>query len=391
MSSSFKTFLKHTAKDFHNQSVNPPVVRASTIIFKSMKDIRKTQAKAQKNPIGGYFDYARQGTSTTYILQKILTKLEESYHVFTTPTGFGAVFLAIFSVTRPGDEIIAADPVYSPTRILTENFLKDFNIKTTFYNPHDLKTLEKNITKKTKLIFVENPGSNSFDFQDLGKILSIAKKNKILTAMDNTWGTPYFLKPIKLGFDMSIVSATKYYSGHSDVMGGSLAVSKKVFPKVKAAERITGLRLGPDDAYLITRGLRTLDVRLDRHRENAEKVAKFLSRFKNIKLLYPYKKGSYNYKMWKKYYSGASGLMGLKIKAKSEKSVVKFVNNLKLFGHGYSWGGFESLALHQNVREQGNRNYLKLPKNEYIVRLHIGLEDPSDLIADIKQSLKHLK
>ena len=391
MSSSFKTFLKHTAKDFHNQSVNPPVVRASTIIFKSMKDIRKTQAKAQKNPIGGHYDYARQGTSTTYILQKILTKLEESYHVFTTPTGFGAVFLAVFSVTRPGDEIIAADPLYSPTRILTENFLKDFNIKTTFYNPHDLKTLEKNITKKTKLIFVENPGSNSFDFQDLGKILSIAKKNKILTAMDNTWGTPYFLKPIKLGFDMSIVSATKYYSGHSDVMGGSLAVSKKVFSKVKAAERITGLRLGPDDAYLITRGLRTLDVRLDRHRENSEKVAKFLSRFKNIKLLYPYKKGSYNYKMWKKYYSGASGLMGLKIKCKNISSVRKFVNSLKLFGYGYSWGGFESLVLHQEHREIGTRKFFKLAKDEHLVRLHIGLEDPSDLIADIKQALKHLK
>jgi cystathionine beta-lyase len=188
MSSSFKTFLKHTAKDFHNQSVNPPVVRASTIIFKSMQHIRKTQAKAQKNPVGGHYDYGRQGTSTTYILQKILTKLEESYHVFTTPTGFGAVFLAIFSVTRPGDEIIAADPVYSPTRLLTENFLKEFNIKTTFYNPHDLETLEKAITKKTKLIFVENPGSNTFDFQDLGKIISIAKKNKILTAIDNTWG-----------------------------------------------------------------------------------------------------------------------------------------------------------------------------------------------------------
>ena len=391
MSSSFKTFLKHAAKDFHNQSVNPPVVRASTIIFKSTKDIRKTQANAQKNPIGGHYDYARQGTSTTYILQKILTKLEESYHVFTTPTGFGAVFLAIFSVTRPGDEIIAADPLYSPTRILTENFLKDFNIKTTFYNPHDLKSLEKNITKKTKLIFVENPGSNSFDFQDLGKILSIAKKNKILTAMDNTWGTPYFLKPIKLGFDMSIVSATKYYSGHSDVMGGSLAVSKKVFSKVKAAERITGLRLGPDDAYLITRGLRTLDVRLDRHRENAEKVAKFLSRFKNIKVLYPHKKGSYNYKMWKKYYSGASGLMGLKIKCKNISSVRKFVNSLKLFGYGYSWGGFESLVLHQEHREIGTRKFFKLAKDEHLVRLHIGLEDPSDLIADIKQALKHLK
>ncbi|MDC0853614.1 PLP-dependent aspartate aminotransferase family protein [Candidatus Pelagibacter sp.] len=391
MSNSFKTFLKHTAKDFHNQSVNPPIVRASTIIFKSMQDIRKTQNKAKKNPTGGHFDYGRQGTSTTHILQQILSKLEESYFTFLTPTGFGAVFLAIFSVTRPGDEIIVADPVYSPTRLLAQDFLKEFKIKTIFYDPHDLKTLEKSITKKTKLIFVENPGSNTFDFQDLGKIISIAKKYKILTAIDNTWGTPYFLKPIKLGFDMAIVSATKYYSGHSDVMGGSLAVNKKVFAKVKAAERVTGLRLGPDDAYLITRGLRTLDVRLDRHRENAKKVAEFLSKFKNIKLLYPYKKDSYNFRMWKKYYSGASGLMGLRVKAKSEKSVVKFVNNLKLFGHGYSWGGFESLALHQNVREQGNRKYLKLEKNEHIVRLHIGLEDPSDLIADIKQALKHLK
>ena len=391
MSNSFKTFLKHTAKDFHNQSVNPPIVRASTIIFKSMQDIRKTQDKAKKNPTGGHFDYGRQGTSTTHILQQILSKLEESYFTFLTPTGFGAVFLAIFSVTRPGDEIIVADPVYSPTRLLSQDFLKEFNIKTTFYDPHDLKTLEKAITNKTKLIFVENPGSNTFDFQDLGKIISIAKKHKILTAIDNTWGTPYFLKPIKLGFDMSIVSATKYYSGHSDVMGGSLAVNKKVFAKVKAAERVTGLRLGPDDAYLITRGLRTLDVRLDRHRENAKKVAEFLSKNKKFKLLYPYKKDSHNFRMWKKYYSGASGLMGLRIKAKSEKAVVKFVNNLKLFGHGYSWGGFESLALHQNLREQGNRSYLKLSKNEHLVRLHIGLEDPNDLIADIKQSLKHLK
>jgi cystathionine beta-lyase len=134
-----------------------------------------------------------------------------------------------------------------------------------------LKTLEKAITKKTKLIFVENPGSNTFDFQDLGKIVSIAKRNKIFSVIDNTWGTPYFLKPIKLGFDMSIVSATKYYSGHSDVMGGSLAVNKKVFKQVDKAYKITGLRLGPDDAYLITRGLRTLDVRLDKHEKSQNK------------------------------------------------------------------------------------------------------------------------
>ncbi len=391
MSYSFKTFLKHTAKDFHNQSVNPPVVRASTIIFKSMQDIRKTQNKYKKDPRGGYFDYGRQGTSTTHILQKILTKLEESYHVFLTPTGFGSVFLAIFSVVRPEDEILVSDPVYSPTRRLTEDFLKEYNIKTIFYNPHDLNTLKKKITKKTKLIFVESPGSNSFEFQDLSKIISIAKKNKIFTAIDNTWATPYFFKPIKLGFDMSIVSATKYYSGHSDVMGGSLAVNKKVFKYVEKTNKVTGLRLGPDDAYLITRGLRTLDVRLDRHEENAKKVSAFLAKNKKVKLLYPYKKGSFNFKMWKKYYSGASGLMGLKIKAKNKKSVAKFVNSLKLFGYGYSWGGFESLALLQEIREQGNRKFLNLAKDEHLVRLHIGLEDPKDLIQDLKRCLKFIK
>ena len=391
MDKSFKTFLKHTAKDYYNQSVNPPVVRASTIIFKTMNELRKTQAKGKKNPTGGHFDYGRQGTSTTYILQQMLKKMEECHHVFLTPTGFGSVFLSIFSIVRPGDEILIADPVYFPTRLLTQDFLKSFNIKTVFYNPHDLKTLKNNISNKTKLIYVENPGSNSFEFQDLSKIISIAKKNKIFTAIDNTWATPYFLKPIKLGFDMAIVSATKYYSGHSDVMGGSLAVNKKVFKYVEQANKIAGLRLGPDDAYLIIRGLRTLDIRLDKHQENAKKVAIFLSKNKKIKLLYPLKKGSMNYKMWKKYYSGASGLMGLKIKSKSKKSVIKFVNSLKLFGYGYSWGGFESLALQQEFRELGNRNYLGLNKNEHLVRLHIGLEDPKDLINDLRKALKHIK
>ena len=333
MKESFKTFLKHTAKDFHNKSVNPPVVRASTILFKSIQDIRKTQKLYEKDPTGGYFEYGRLGTSTTHTLSKILSKLEQSYHVFLTQTGFGAVFLSIFSIVRPGDEILIADPVYTPTRILTDEYLKEFKIKSIFYDPKNLKTLEKSISKKTKLIFVENPGSNTFEFQDLSKIISIAKKNKIFTAIDNTWATPYFFKPIKMGFDMAIVSATKYYSGHSDVMGGTLAVNRKVFKHIQKAEKVTGIRLGPDDAYLITRGIRTLDVRLDKHQENAKKIASFLGKNKKIKVLYPYKKGSINYRLWKKYYSGASGLMGLKIKTKSKKSVIKFLNSLNFFGY----------------------------------------------------------
>ena len=391
MDRSIKTFLKHTYKDFKTRSVNPPLIRTSTMVFKSMSDLRQVQRKNIKNPRGGHFEYGRQGTGTTFELEKILTNLEESYHTFLTPTGFGSVFLCLFSILRPSDEIIIADPLYSPTRILTEDYLKEFNINAKFYDPNNLDTIKKNFTNKTKLIYVENPGSNTFEFQDLGKIISFAKKKKILTAIDNTWATPYFLKPIKIGFDLSIVSATKYYSGHSDVMGGSLAVSKRVFKRVIRAQNMTGLRLSPDDAYFIMRGIRTLDVRLEKHQDNAIKIAKFLSKKKNIEVLYPFKKNTKNYKFWKKYYSGSSGLMGIKIKVKNKKSVDRFVNSLKLFGHGYSWGGYESLALHQEINEQGNRKYLNLDKNEYIVRLHVGLEDPKDLITDISNSLKFLR
>ncbi len=392
MGNSFKTFLKHTAKDFHNQSVNPPVVRASTIIFKSMQDIKKTQNKYLKDPVSGNFDYGRQGTSTTYALQQILRKIEECYKVYLTPTGFGAIFLGVLSVVKPDDEILVTDSVYSPSRLLTETYLKKFNIRAIFYNPNDFNDLKSKITKKTKLIFVENPGSNTFEFQDLSKIVALAKKNKIYTAIDNTWGTPYFLKPIKLGFDMSIVSATKYYSGHSDVMGGSLAINKRVFKLVEATNKVSGLRLGPDDAYLILRGIRTLDVRLEKHQENALKVSKFLSKQKKIiKVFYPYKKGSQNYKLWKKYYSGASGLLGFKIKSKNKNSVLKFVNSLKLFGYGFSWGGFESLALYQTHQALGKRQFTYINKDEHIIRMHIGLEDPKDIIDDIKQALKFIK
>ena len=175
-------------------------------------------------------------------------------------------------------------------------------------------------------------------------------------------------------------------------MGGTVAVNKKVYKKVWWYNHVSGYRLSPDDAYLIIRGLRTLDIRMDKHQENTKKVINFLKNQKKIfKILYPYKTSSKEFKLWKKYYSGASGLMGLKIKTKEKKSVIKFVNSLKLFGYGYSWGGFESLALHQEYRETGTRKFLKLAKDEHLVRLHIGLEDPSDLIADIKQALKHLK
>ena len=392
MKTNLRTFIKHSAKDFHNQSVNPPVVRASTIIFKNLQDIEKAENKYSKDPRSGNFNYGRQGTSTTFALQKILQEMEQCYKVYLTPTGFGAVFLAILSLVEPGDEILVTDSVYSPTRLLTQDYLKKFKVKSIFYDPKNFNDIKNKISNKTKLIFVENPGSNTFEFQDLKKIISLAKKRKIYTAIDNTWGTPYLIQPIKLGFDMSIVSATKYYSGHSDVMGGTLAVNKKVFKLVESTNRVTGQRLSPDDAYLILRGIRTLDVRMDKHHSNALKIAKFLAKQKKVaKVFYPLKKNSQSYKLWKKYYTGASGLMGLRIKSKNKPSVKNFVNSLKLFGYGYSWGGFESLALYQNQRQLGARSYTNLNKDEHIIRLHIGLEDPSDIINDLKQALKKIK
>ncbi len=392
MKINLRTFIKHTSKDFHNRSVNPPVVRTSTIIFKNLQEIEKTQKKYLKDPRSRNFSYGRQGTPTTYELQQTLTKMEECYKVYLTSTGFGAVFLAVLSVVNPNDEILVTDSVYSPTRLLTHEYLKKFNIKSIFYDPKNFNDLKKKVTNKTKLIFVENPGSNTFEFQDLNKVISLAKKHKIYTAIDNTWGTPYLLKPIKLGFDMSIVSATKYYSGHSDVMGGSLAINKKVFKLIEATNNVAGLRLSPDDAYFILRGIRTLDVRIDKHHENALKIAKFLSKQKKVtSVYYPYKKNSQNYKLWKKYYSGASGLMGLKIKSKNKNSVKSFVNSLKLFGYGFSWGGFESLALYQNQKQLGKRSFTNLKNDEHIIRLHIGLEDPKDIIDDLKQALKKIK
>ena len=191
---------------------------------------------------------------------------------------------------------------------------------------------------------------------------------------------------------MSIVSATKYYSGHSDVMAGTLAVSKKVYKKVWWYNHLSGYRLSADDAYLVIRGLRTLDLRLEKHQENTKTVIKWLHKQKKIaKILYPYKTSSTDYKLWKKYYSGASGLLGIVIKSKTKNSVYTFINSLELFGIGYSWGGYSSLAVYNESVEMGNRLFFKLEKNHHLIRMHIGLEDPNDLIKDLKKSLTFIK
>ncbi len=383
------TKLKHLAQDKKSRSANPAIVRASTVFFKTMQEIIKHEKLVKKYKKVDFYEYGRGGSQTTIALENFIAELEGAHRVFLTPTGFAAIALSIMSFCRPGDEIIVTDACYHPTRKITSELLKEFEVKTQFYNPDDFESLKEKVTEKTKMIFVENPGSSTFEFQDLSKIIRLAKKNNIITAIDNTWGTPLFFKPLKLGFDISISSATKYFSGHSDVMLGTVAINKKIYSKVEFYNRLAGYRVSADDAYLVLRGLRTLDVRLERHQKNTKQIINFLRKEKKIKeVLYPYKKGTKNYKNWKKYYSGATGLLSVIIQSKSKNSVFKFVNSLKLFGIGQSWGGFESLALYQKI-QRIYKKYIK--KNHHIVRLHIGLEDPSELIADLKQALKKIK
>ena len=396
MKKSISTFLKHPTKDNSNRSANPPVTRASTILFNSMQELHQHEKKIAANKKISYYSYGRYGSSTTIELENIIKGLEQAHHVFLTGTGFGGVALALMSVCRPGDEILVSDNVYGPTKEISEDLLKEFKINAIFYDPENFKDLENKVTKKTRIIVVENPGSITFEFQDLSKIVNLAKRKNILTFLDNTWGTPLYLQPLKIGFDMSFTSATKYFSGHSDAMGGSLAVNKKVFKKVMFFYKLSGYRMAADEAYLIIRGLRTLDVRLKQHYENTKTIIKFLKKQKKIKeILYPHDPSSKNYKLWKKYYSGANGLLSIVIKSKKKSSVIKFINSLELFGIGYSWGGFESLVILQELRGVSKytkkRRYFRFDKDEHIVRLHIGLEDPKDLIEDLKKSLKYIK
>ena len=385
------TKLKIFAQDKISRSANPAVVRNSTVFFKNMQELLKQENLVKKGSKVDFYEYGRAGNQTTIALQNFITELERAHRTFLTSTGFGAVALSIMSICRPGDEIVVTDAVYAPTRAITSKLLKEFKIKTHFYNPESIKSLQSKINKKTKMIFVENPGSNTFEFQDLSKIIKIAKKRKIITAIDNTWGTPFLIKPLDIGFDMSISSGTKYLSGHSDVMLGSLAVNKKVYERVRFCNKLLGYRASPDDSYLVLRGLRTLDIRLKKHEENTKKIVNFLKKEKKIKeILYPHKKGGENYENWKKYYSGSTGLFSVVINSKNRNSIYKFVNSLKLFGIGQSWGGFESLVLYQShVIQRVYKKYVS--PNLHIVRFHIGLEDPKDLIEDLRKAIKKIK
>jgi len=360
--------------------VNPAVWRASTILFDSVAEMQ-----AAYPPADGILHYGRNGTPTTWALCEALTALEPGAAMTRLyPSGSAAVAGALLSVLEAGDELLMVDSAYGPTRALCDTVLKRFGVKTVYYDPLIGGGIAALIGERTRAIFMESPGTHSFEVQDVPAICAAAREKGVVTLIDNTWATPLFFPAIAAGADFSILACTKYIGGHADLMLGSVTAAEGVAPRLEQARRVLGQTAGPDDAWLALRGLRTLDVRLRRHEESGLKVARWLeARPEVARVLHPALPGCPGHEYWKRDFSGATGLFSFVLAGGDDAARAKLIESLELFGIGYSWGGFESLALPADPVRTATRPDFGGP----LVRLHVGLEDPDDLIADLAAAL----
>jgi cystathionine beta-lyase len=363
--------------------VNPAVWRASTILFDSVADMH-----AANPPQQGTLHYGRNGTPTTWALCDALTELEPGAAMTRLyPSGAGAVAGALLSVLEAGDELLVADSVYWPTRSLCDGVLKRFGVATRYYDPMIGSGIGALIGDCTKAIFMESPGTHTFEVQDVPGICAAAKERGVVTLLDNTWATPLFFKAMAAGVDLSILACTKYVGGHADLMLGSVTATDGVAERLERTRRVLGQTAGPDEAWLALRGLRTLDVRLQRHQENGLKVARWLkARPQVARVLHPAFDDCPGHEFWKRDFTGATGLFSFVLKGADDAARTRLIDGLELFGIGYSWGAFESLALPADPVRTATRPEYEGP----LVRLHIGLEDPDDLIADLAAGLARL-
>jgi cysteine-S-conjugate beta-lyase len=360
--------------------VNPAVWRASTILFDSVAEM-----KAAYPPADGILHYGRNGTPTTWALCEALTELEPGAAMTRLyPSGSAAVAGALLSVLEAGDELLMVDSAYGPTRALCDTVLKRFGVKTLYYDPLIGAGIAALIGERTRAIFMESPGTHTFEVQDVPAICAAAREKGVVTLIDNTWATPLFFPAIAAGADFSILACTKYIGGHADLMLGSVTAAEAVAPRLEQARRVLGQTAGPDDAWLALRGLRTLDVRLRRHEESGLKVARWLeARPEVARVLHPALPGCPGHEHWKRDFCGATGLFSFVLAGGDDSARAKLIESLELFGIGYSWGGFESLALPADPVRTATRPDFGGP----LVRLHVGLEDPDDLIADLAAAL----
>ena len=372
-----ETRLVTTGRDTEGQYgfVNPAVYHASTVLYPTAEDQVAHRSRYQ---------YGRRGTPTSEALEGALRAIEGDAcaGVALMPSGLAAISTALLSVTGSGDHILVTDSVYRPTRNFCDGLLKRMGVETTYYDPLIGADIGRLFKPNTKVVFVEAPGSQSFEMQDIPAIAKVAHGRDALVLMDNTWATPLYFRALDKGVDLSIQAGTKYIGGHSDVMIGCVSANAASLPALKAAMNLLGLCVGPDDMFLALRGLRTLAVRLARHYQSGLTVARWLSQRPEVaRVLYPALEGDPGHAIWKRDFTGACGLFSIVLKPTPEKAVHAFMNALQLFGMGYSWGGFESLVILFDCSEY--RTATKWSPGGPTLRFHVGLEDVGDLIADL--------
>ncbi len=362
--------------------VNPPVYHGSTVLYPTAADLVAHR---------GRYQYGRRGTPTSEALEEALRELEgpDCAGVALCPSGLAAICVALLSVVKSGDHLLVSDSIYRPTRTFCDTALTRLGIETTYYDPLVGAAIGELFRADTRAVFVEAPGSQSFEMQDVPAIAAAARQRGAVVLMDNTWATPLFFQAFEHAVDLSIQAGTKYIVGHSDAMLGTVSANEAFWPQLKDTMRTMGVCVGPDDVYLSLRGLRTLSVRLARHQDSALTIARWLQQRPEVaRVLYPALEDDPGHAIWRRDFIGASGLFSLVLKPVSEAALHAFLDSLRLFGMGYSWGGYESLVILFDCASY--RTATRWDPGGPTLRFHIGLEDVGDLIADLEHGFSKM-
>lgn len=384
-----QTRLVHAGKDVTSpggQAVNPPLVRASTVVFRDTAEQREMRARRGTERI---FTYGARGTPTTFALEDAVSELEGAYRTRLFPTGLAAIGFTLLAYLKPGDHVLMSDSVYEPARELARTFLEPYGIRTTFFAA-DGSDLEQRWQSGTRLVYAECPGSLVYEMCDLPALARWSHARGALVAADNTWGCGLLYRPLALGADISVTAATKYLSGHSDVMMGTVSTTKDAWQPLQERCEAFGMTVSPDDAWLVLRGMRSLAPRLKMHGQHALEVAQWLRERKEVNTVFcPALPSDPGHALWKRDCDGTNGLLSIELLPGTQAAAVdRFIDSLSLFGLGASWGGYESLVTAANL--QRARTVTDWSARGPVVRLHIGLEDPADLIADLDRAFESL-
>jgi cystathionine beta-lyase len=384
------TRVTHSGRDprQHHGIVNPPVYHASTVLFPTLDALEQSHLR----PFEGV-SYGRYGTPTHFAFEQAMRELDDAQGAVTTSSGLAAIHIALTAFLEQGDHVLMVDSVYGPTRKLCDGLLKRQGVETTYYDPRAGAGIAALLQPSTRVVYVESPGSLSFETQDIPAIAEVAHRHGAVVVMDNTWATPLLFPALARGVDVCVHAATKYIVGHADAMLGIITCTQSCYEPVKRTAIAVGNCAGPDDVYLGLRGLRTLAVRLRRHQETALRLCEWLRTQPEVeRLLYPALADDPGHALWQRDFTGASGLFGVVLKPCSRAVLAAMVDGFKLFGMGYSWGGYESLALPVPAESIGTlRTATAWPHAGPLLRLHAGLEDPDDLIEDLQAGFQRLR